>query len=104
MAHFAELDENNVVMRVIVAPDLDFCVNELGGRWQQTSYNASIYKNYAAIGFSWDESRLAFIPPKPFESWILNEETCNWEAPIPKPSDGALYSWSEETQEWLVIS
>ena len=103
MAQFAELDENNIVIRVIVAEDLDFCEGVLGGRWQQTSYNASMYKNYAGIGFTWDESRRAFIPPQPYQSWTLDEETCNWNPPVPYPTDDRLYTWSEETLEWVVI-
>jgi hypothetical protein len=107
MAHFAELDENNIVTRVLVTDNdfpnegYDWLVETLGGRWVQTSYNATIRKNFAGIGFSYDETRDAFIPPKPFESWLLNEETCNWEAPKPYPTDGKLYNWDEESQEWI---
>jgi hypothetical protein len=107
MAHFAELDENNIVTRVLVTDNdfpnegYDWLVENLGGRWVQTSYNATIRKNFAGIGFSYDETRDAFIPPKPFESWLLNEDTCNWEAPKPYPTDGKLYNWDEESQEWI---
>jgi hypothetical protein len=107
MAHFAELDENNIVTRVLVTDNdfpnegYDWLVETFGGRWIQTSYNATIRKNFAGIGFSYDEARDAFIPPKPFESWLLNEETCNWEAPKPYPTDGKLYNWDEESQEWI---
>jgi len=107
MAHFAELDENNIVTQVLVTDNdypnegYDWLVETFGGTWVQTSYNATIRKNFAGIGFSYDETRDAFIPPKPFESWLLNEETCNWEAPKPYPTDGKLYNWDEESQEWI---
>ena len=107
MAHFAELDENNIVTTVLVTDNdfpnegYDWLVETFGGRWIQTSYNATIRKNFAGIGFSYDETRDAFIPPKPFESWLLSEETCNWEAPKPYPTDGKLYNWDEESQEWI---
>jgi hypothetical protein len=107
MAHFAELDENNIVTRVLVTDNdfpnegYDWLVETFGGTWVQTSYNATIRKNFAGFGFSYDEARDAFIPPKPFESWLLNEETCNWEAPKPYPTDGKLYNWDEESQEWI---
>jgi hypothetical protein len=107
MAHFAELDENNIVTQVLVTDNdfpnegYDWLIENLGGTWVQTSYNATIRKNFAGIGFSYDEARDAFIPPKPFESWLLNEETCNWEAPKPYPTDGKLYNWDEESQEWI---
>jgi len=118
MAHFAELDENNTVLRVIVVGDDDckdsrgneseavgaaFCTRLLGGVWKQTSYNARIRKNYAGIGFAYDEARDAFIPPQPFTSWKLNETTANWEAPISYPDDGRLYVWSEESLSWVPV-
>lgn len=107
MSHFAELDENNTVVRVLVgdnnAPNegYDWLVNTLGGRWVQTSYNSNFRKNFAGIGFTYDEERDAFISPKPYDSWLLNEETCRWEAPIPYPEDGDLYSWDEPSQQWV---
>jgi hypothetical protein len=107
MAHFAELDENNIVVQVLVTDNdfpnegYDWLVETFGGTWIQTSYNAMIRKNFAGIGYSYDEARDAFIPPKLFESWLLNEETCNWEAPKPYPTDGKLYNWDEESQEWI---
>jgi hypothetical protein len=107
MAHFAELDEDNIVTRVLVTDNdfpnegYDWLVETFGGTWVQTSYNATIRKNFAGIGFSYDQTRDAFIAPKPFESWLLNEETCNWEAPKPYPTDGKLYNWDEESQEWI---
>ena len=116
MAHFAEIGENNVVLRVIVVSDSDtsdmhgieqeeigaeFCRNLLGGTWKKTSYNANIRKNYAGMGYTYDSIRDAFIPPKPFNSWILNEDTCGWEPPTPMPTDGTLYKWSEDDLAWL---
>ena len=121
MAHFAQLDENNIVTQVIVVGNEDvkdsegneseltgiaFCKSLLGANtiWKQTSYNANIRKNYAGIGFTYDETRDAFISPKPYASWTLNETTCRWEAPVAHPNDGNLYSWDEETTSWLPIN
>lgn len=118
MAHFAQL-ENNVVKQVIVVSNqdildengqeseqkgIDFCSNLLGGTWKQTSYNAKIRKNYAGIGYTYDEGRDAFIPPKPFNSWLLDEDTCQWKAPVDYPTDGKRYTWNEETLAWDVIN
>lgn len=117
MAHFAELDTNNVVLRVIVvhnnelmdngqeseAKGIAFCQSLFGGNWIQTSYNANIRKNYAGIGYTYDPTRDAFIPPKPFASWLLNEDTCQWQAPVPYPTDGKRYSWDESTLSWKEI-
>ena len=106
MSHFAELDENNVVLRVLVGDNnlpnegYDWFVENLGGRWVQTSYNGNIRKNFAGIGYTYDEQRDAFIPPKPFESWELNEITCLWQSPVPYPQDGRIYQWNEETLAW----
>jgi hypothetical protein len=108
MAHFAEVDENGVVLQVLVVPDAqehrghEFLSVDLGlgGTWVQTSYNASIRKNYAGIGFTFDADRDAFIAPQPFASWILNEDTCQWKAPVPYPTDGVMYTWNEETTDW----
>lgn len=114
MAHFAELDENNVVLRVIVVSDdnvknsegieveakgADFCKRLLGGNWKQTSYNGKIRKNYAGIGYTYDPELDAFIPPKIFESWVLDRDTCTWVAPTPMP-DGDCY-WDEESRSWI---
>jgi hypothetical protein len=107
MAHFAEIDGNNIVQRVIVVPDAEetngaaWCANLLGGTWIQTSYNATIRKNYAGIGYSYDAVRDAFIAPRPYRSWILNESTCRWEAPTPMPSGGPWY-WDEDANEWML--
>lgn len=118
MAHFAELDINNTVIQVIVVNNnelldengkeseekgIQFCQLLFGGNWKQTSYNGTIRKNYAGIGFTYDSERDAFIAPKPFNSWILNEETCVWEAPIPKPTDDKLYIWHEDSQQWIEV-
>jgi hypothetical protein len=115
MAHFAELGENNVVLRVIVVDNKDtsdangveveaigaeFCRNLLGGTWKQTSYNGNFRKNYAGIGFTYDSGRDAFVPPQPYPSWTLNEDTCQWQAPVAYPSDGQLYVWNEATTAW----
>jgi len=118
MAHFAELGENNVVLRVIVVNNVDtmtpqgeereeigvaFCRNLLGGTWKQTSYNGTFRKNYAGIGFTYDSTRDAFIPPQPYPSWILKEENCHWAPPVAMPSDGQFYTWNEETQSWDLV-
>ena len=111
MAHFAKIDDNNIVKQVeVVSNDIatseqagvDF-LNKLYGTedvWKQTSYNKTIRKNFAGIGFTYDETRDAFIPLKPFTSWTLNETTCRWEAPVAYPDDGKLYLWNEENERW----
>lgn len=116
MAHFCELDENNVVKRVIVVANKDtadadgnekesigvaFCQKLLGGNWVQTSYNGSIRKNYAGIGYTYDVALDAFVPPKPYPSWVLNSDTAQWDAPVPMPTDGKKYSWDEASQSWV---
>ena len=109
MSHFAELDENNIVLRVLVGDNnmpnegYDWFVENLGGRWVQTSYNGSIRKNFAGIGFEYNEELDAFIPPQPFASWTLNETTCRWMAPVPYPQDGRIYEWDEESQLWIEV-
>jgi hypothetical protein len=108
MSHFAQLDENNIVIRVLVgdneASDEGYShfVETYGGTWVQTSYNGTIRKNYAGKGFYYDETRDAFIPPKPYPSWDLNEDTCQWEAPEPYPTDG-IYTWNEGTLSWELV-
>lgn len=121
MAHFAELDENGVVLQVIVvhnnelldsngveneAKGIAFCQSLFGAttNWKQTSYNGNIRKNYAGIGFSYDVGRDAFISPKPYPSWILDENTCRWQAPVPYPTDGGNYYWDEATQSWVLVN
>lgn len=121
MGHWAQIDNDNIVINVVIADDdkENFLSGQLGGKWIQTSYNTmggthynpetgepsedqskALRKNYAGIGYTYDSERDAFIPPKPFESWVLNEATCLWEAPIPMPEDGSYYEWNEETQSW----
>jgi hypothetical protein len=106
MSHFAFLDENNIVTQVLVGDNnmpnegYDWFVENIGGKIVQTSYNATIRKNFAGIGFTYDEERDAFIPPKPYDSWTLNETTCRWQAPSPYPQDGRIYEWNEEDLIW----
>jgi len=110
MAHFAELDENNIVLRVVVVDEKhesdgeNWCNNFFGGNWKQTSYNGNIRKNYAGVGYTYDPTRDAFIPPQPFPSWTLNEDTCQWEAPVPYPSDNKMYEWDEDIINWIEIT
>lgn len=116
MAHFAELDDQNIVLRVIVihnnelldengveqeSKGIEFCRSLFGGNWVQTSYNSTFRKNYAGQGFTYDAQRGAFIPPKPFASWLLNEDTCQWDSPIPYPLDDKLYVWDEVSGNWV---
>jgi hypothetical protein len=118
MSHFAKLDENNVVIQVIVVDNKDtadasgvekeyigaaFCERLLGGTWKQTSYNGNFRKNYAGVGYTYDSVRDAFIPPKPYPSWILNEQTCIWEPPVAMPQDGKRYQWDEATTSWVEL-
>lgn len=121
MAHYAFLDENNLVVEVIVGKD----ENEDGVDWEvryaeirgkpckRTSYRTfagkhpdgtPFRKNYAGIGYTYDAQRDAFIPPKPFASFVLNEETCQWDAPVAKPTDGKMYFWNEEQQNWVEVT
>jgi hypothetical protein len=112
MSHWAEIDENNIVLRVTVGNNDDpngdegyqWLIDNLGGTWIKTSYNGNIRKNYAGTGSYYDEVRDAFISPKPFESWILNEETCRWEAPTPMPSGDGMYKWVEDDLNWQLIT
>lgn len=115
MAHFAKLSDDNVVLAIHVVNNsvinfngveseqagIEFLSTLHGhSNWKQTSYNARIRKNYAGINYSYDESRDAFIPPKEFNSWVLNEDLCRWESPIEYPSDGKMYLWDEATISW----
>jgi hypothetical protein len=115
MAHFAKLGVGNIVERVeVVSNDIatdeqtgvDFLNNlyETRDVWKQTSYNGNIRKNFAGIGFTYDQTRDAFIPPKPYNSWVLNETTCLWEAPVVYPDDGQVHKWNETNQQWEVIT
>ena len=116
MSHFAQIDENNIVTQVLVI-EQDVVDTGLFGNpssWIQTSYNTSggvhklggtpLRKNYAGIGYTYDVTRDAFIPPKIFNSWILNEDTCVYEAPIPVPNDEKIYIWDEDTLSWVEIT
>ena len=108
MAHFAKLDKNNIVTGVYVVGDEYETTyadsrKEFGEVYVQTSYNNRIRFNYAGIGYVYDEGRDAFIAPKPFNSWVLDEATCQWEAPTPMPTDGKMYEWNEEDLNWQEI-
>ena len=105
MSNFAKLDNNNIVTQVIVA-EQDFIHSGMVGdsfRWVQTSYNNNFRKNYAGVGYAYDRIRDAFIPPKTYPSWILNEDTCLWDAPVDMPDDDNKYTWNEETTNWDLI-
>ncbi len=114
MSHFAKVN-NGVVVQVIVAePEFfDTFVDNSPGEWIQTSYNTyggahrlggtPLRKNYAGVGFTYDAQRDAFIPPKPFPSWVLDEETCLWNAPVTRPTDGKDYQWDEQTTNWIEV-
>lgn len=119
MAHFAQLNEENLVTQVIVVANQDtadkdgveneaigieFCTNLLGGKWKQTSYNGNIRKNYAGVGYKYDATLDAFIPPKPFDSWLLDEDKAQWKAPVDMPTDDKRYDWNEETLAWNVVN
>jgi hypothetical protein len=113
MSHFAEIDDNNIVIRVLVGDNNDpngdegyqWFVDNLGGRWIKTSYNGNIRKNYAGIGMYYDEEKDAFIPPQPYPSWTLNEETCKWQAPTPMPvEEGKFFTWDEESLSWIEVT
>jgi len=124
VAHFAKLGTDNIVEKVEVVSNniatteqdgINFLNNlyNTNDIWKQTSYNTyagehkldgtPFRKNYAGIGYTYDEDRDAFIPPKPYSSWILNEETCNWESPVVYPDDGQFYNWNETNQTWELI-
>lgn len=125
MAHFAKLDENNLVLEVIVVADSDAPTEAEGQTflqnlykntitYKQTSYNTiagehklggtAFRKNYAGVGYTYDASKDAFIPPKPWNSWTLNEDTCQWEAPVAYPDDGKGYIWKEDSRTWIVFN
>ena len=112
MAHYAFLNKNNVVTEVIVGKD----ETDISHDWEQvygeirnqvckrTSYNGNIRKNYAGIGFTYDVQRDAFIPPKPYSSWLLNEQTCRWDAPVAYPNDNKKYIWNEQEKNWKELT
>jgi len=121
MAHFAEIDQNGVVLRVIVVGNKDtadaagvekehigaaFCERLFGGTWKQTSYNGNKRKNYAGVGYTYNADIDAFVPPKPFPSWTLNNDTAQWQAPTPMPADASMekqYTWDEATTSWKEV-
>ena len=106
MSHFAKIDSNNIVTEVIVA-EQDFINSGSVGDsflWIQTSYNNNFRKNFAAKGYTYDKTRDAFIPPKPYSSWTLDEDTCLWEAPVAYPSVDKMYTWNETDQQWDEVS
>jgi hypothetical protein len=120
MAHFAQLNESNVVTQVIVvhnnelmhdgveqeAKGVAFCQSLFGAQtnWKQTSYNGNMRKNYAGIGYTYDANRDAFIPPQSYASWVLDEATCQWNAPVAYPQDGKIYRWDEPTVSWIEVT
>ena len=121
MAHFAQLDANSIVTQVIVVSNdvinnepfpqsepigVAFCQSLYGidTSWVQTSYNGSFRYNYAGVGYIFDATAQAFIAPKPYPSWLLNTNTFQWEAPVPYPNDGNIYSWDEATQSWVMTT
>ena len=120
MAHFAQLDKSNIVLQVIVVNNetidnlpfpesepvgIAFCQSLFGDDtiWVQTSYNASFRYNYAWVGYTFDDVTQAFIPPKPYPSWLLNTTIYQWEAPVPYPDDGKMYYWDEATLSWVLV-
>jgi hypothetical protein len=107
MSHWAQIDENNIVTQVLVGHNYgdegEAFFNALGGTWVKTSYNNNIRKNYAGIGYTYDADRDAFIGPKPYNSWLLDEDTCRWQAPVPYPTDDLMYIWDEELTDWKPI-
>ena len=119
MAHFAKIDDNNIVQQVVVVSNADcfdsngneseavgaaFCQNLFGGgHWVQTSYNNNIRVRYAGIGYRYDEIRDTFIAPQPYLSWTFNETTLDWQSPIPYPNDGKVYEWDESTLQWAEV-
>lgn len=115
MAHYAKITDGKVTQVIVTEKEFfDTFVDSTPGEWIQTSYNTHggvhalggtpLRKNYAGVGFSYDKTRDAFIPPKPFESWILNEDTCLWDAPTPYPEDGKDYTWDEATLSWVEVT
>jgi hypothetical protein len=106
MSHFAEINSDGIVQRVIVA-EQDFINTGLVGdsfNWVQTSYNSNFRKNYAGTGYTYDKTRDAFIAPQPYPSWTLVEATCQWEAPTAYPTDGKMYNWDEDTTAWVEVT
>ena len=117
MAHYAEIDANSIVLRVVVVSNneildenhreqeslgISFCENLFGGTWVQTSYHGNIRKNFAGVGYTYDSQRDAFIPPQPYASWALNETSCKWDAPVAMPDDDNSYIWDEDSLSWQI--
>lgn len=115
MANFAKIGKGNIVEKIVVVSN-DVATTEQAGIdflnqtfktndiWLQTSYNGNMRKNFAGIGFKYDQARDAFIAPQPYSSWILNEDTCRWEAPVAYPNDAQTYNWNEQNQTWDLIN
>ena len=113
MAHFAEINSDNIVVRVLVVPDEEEQRGEeflsidlgLGGRWIQTSYNATIRGSFAGVGFSYNEELDVFLPPKPYESWVINTELKCWESPVERPEISTTEAaiWDETNQQWIIV-
>ena len=105
MSHFAKINSNNIVTEVIVSEKNFINSGKVGDEflWVQTSYNGNFRKNFAGVGGSYDKTRDAFIPPKPFASWTLVEDTCQWTAPTAMPDDGKMYNWNEATTNWVEV-
>jgi hypothetical protein len=113
MSHFAKVEDGIVTQVIVIEQDV-IDTGLFGTGWVQTSYNTQggvhtqggtpLRKNYAGIGYTYDEGRDAFIPPKPFNSWILNEDTCLWDAPTSMPTDGKTYNWDEDTTSWVEVT
>lgn len=119
MAHFAEINDQNIVQQVVVVANdvlldengveqealgVSFCEQIFGGSWKQTSYNGNFRKNFAGVGYSYDATRNAFLPPRPFASWTLDEETYHWQAPVAHPLDDNEYEWDEVNQAWSILT
>jgi hypothetical protein len=113
MSHFAKVCDGIVTQVIVAEPEFfNTFVDSSPGEWIQTSYNTRggqhpegrpLRKNYAGIGYTYDPVRDAFIPPKPFASWVLNEDTCLWDAPVAYPADGKMYNWNEDQQNWIEV-
>ena len=119
MAHFAKIQNGKVTKVIVAEPEFfDTFVDDSPGQWLQTSYNTrggihydpetrepdggvALRKNFAGIGYTYDPARDAFIPPQPYASWLLNDDTCLWESPTPRPDDGGTYTWDEDTTSWV---
>ena len=112
MVHWAEIDDKNIVKRVLVGDNNDpagdegyqWLADNLGGTWVKTSYNGNIRKNFAGIGYTYDRTNDVFYAPKPYASWVLNNTSWTWEAPVAMPTDGKQYTWDEATTSWVEVA